>query len=956
MRAVAFVTVRRPISPRSAVNFWAAAAALALVVLIGPALAQTAPGAPGAPSVWAPAAKDFLGTALSNTSSVYFTGAEGILTEVFYPALDRVQNVDMQFLVTDASRTWGDEERRQKQHDVTLVDKRAMLWQAVTTSDSGKWKISKRIFADPDRSTVVQRVTFQTLEPGKSVKQYNVYVLNNPAIDNTGAGDNSRTLTAGGRTMLVASEPNSTSSAMAVSLPWKVEDGKPMVSNGFVGQNDGFADLFGGAVDRTMNWRFTGAFSGNVAQIGWIDFGGSNTASIAFDVVLSFGHNEAEAMNTANATLGSNMNTLESTYVSQWHAYTSGLDPQNGHADDQYYLAAMSLKTIQDKSNGAMIAGAGSPWGEDNGDANQGGYHLVWSRDLFKFASALLAAGDKQSADQAVNYLFNVQMQTTSHDGERYSRPGRFPQNSFVDGTPYWNATQMDETAMPIILAWKLERTDLWPKVKQAAEYLSHNGPGTGQERWEEMAGYSPSTIAAEIAGLVCAADLAKAAGDPGAAAFYLRTADGWRNNVANWTFTTSGPHGDGNYYIRITANQDPNDDVQLTFGNGVGAHGERYIVDGGFLELVRMGAMSPNDWTILGTLPEYDAILKQTIAGKGDAWFRYNYDGYGEANDGHSYTGSNGRGRLWPIFTAERGIYEIAKSGSGTVGAPFLKALKSFSSPAGLIPEQVWNSSASITGWQTNTPGPYVPGDATRSIRPLSWAMGEYINLIAAINHGRSDAPGIVCQRYACDKPQVAVTFKVKASTNWGENIFLAGSSPLLSDWVPEACIKLSPSDYPVWSVTVSLPANTSFEYKYIKRFDSQEAVPLCQQRRTSGGEDRACLGKVAPADQPLRKSGWWAKRMSALPKKSSGRGNISAILCCSSLTRDWGQQVPHSRGAAIQSRESLQRWNTHQVFRNSPAQPSRPKRYERVGISIKQGKGCLGPNMGRGRTWRQR
>src|SRR5213596_2380584 len=144
-------------------------------------------------------------------------------------------------------------------------------------------------------------------------------------------------------------------------------------------------------------------------------------------------------MNAANATLSSDLDALETAYVQQWVAYTNRLNTQNGRADDQYYLAAMSLKTIQDKSNGAMIAGAGTPWGEDNGDSNQGGYHLVWSRDLFKFASALLAAGDTESANKAVEYLFNTQMQMTTGDNP-YSRPGRFPQNSFVDGKPYWNA------------------------------------------------------------------------------------------------------------------------------------------------------------------------------------------------------------------------------------------------------------------------------------------------------------------------------------------------------------------------------------------------------------------------------------------------------------------------------------------------------------------------------------
>ncbi|MHB0955375.1 MAG: glycoside hydrolase family 15 protein [Pirellulaceae bacterium] len=789
--------------------------------------AVDAPSGPGVASVWAPAAKEFLGTSRSDASRVYFTGAQGIVTEVFYPTLDRVQNVDMQFLITDAVGSWGAEqaeERKQLEHDVSLINKRAMAWQVETTADNGKWKVTKKIFTDPGRNSLIQRVTFHTLESGKTVQDYRVYVLNNPAIDNSGGGemssgiaDNSQTLTFDGRIMLVASEPHKTSTALAMSLPWKTVSGEIKVSNGFVGRNDGWTDLFGGADDRTMDWHFDGCFGGNIAQMGWIDFGATTQNSISFDVVLSFGESEHAAMAAADATLDSNLDELEEQYILEWVSYANALDDQNGMADDQYYLAAMSLKTIQDKRNGAMVAGAGTPWGESNGDDNQGGYHLVWARDLFKFASALLAAGDADSAKKAVDYLFTVQMQDD----------GRFPQNSYVDGTQYWSGTQMDEAAMPIILAWKLHQVQpldlnaLWPRIKKAAEFVATNGPVTGQERWEEMGGYSPSTIAAEIAGLICAADLANAAGDPGAATFYRIRADEWRNNVANWTFTTTGFHGNNRYYIRITANDDPNDDVKLSFGNGGGTHGERYIIDGGFLELVRLGAMSPQDWTILETLPEYDTILKQTITGLGDAWFRYNYDGYGERNDGGSYDGENGRGRLWPIFTAERGIYEIDKSRTAAAGQPFLNALKAFSSPVGFIPEQIWNESASITGWQTITPPPYQPGTATRSIRPLSWAMGEYINLIAAINNEQGDAPTVVTQRYSSDKPQTTVTFAVEAETEWGRSVYLVGNSPLLSEWVPESGIKLSPKDYPRWSVTISLPASTTFEYKYLKRTD---------------------------------------------------------------------------------------------------------------------------------------
>ena len=781
--------------------------------------ATDAPNGPGTPSIWAPGSKDFVGTAASDASKVYFTGAQGMLTEVFYPSPDCVQNIDMEFLVEDADKTLGypdGEEKLQHKQIVKLVDRRAMLWEATTTANSGAWKITKRIFTDPSRPTLVERVVFQVLQPGKTVRDFNLFVLNHPGINNGGDHDNSQTLTNGNRLMLVAFKPNKAASALAVSLPWKSDGTHARVSNGFVGVNDGWKDLFGGADDRTMNWEYDAAYDGNVAQTGWLDFGTNDSSSVTFDLVLGFGPDEQTAMDNANATLSSDIDGLQKTYAAQWRAYCQTLNNQGGMADDQYYLASMTLKTMQDKANGAMVAGLGTPWGTFSGDGNNGGYHLVWARDLFKFASALIAAGDTASANKAVNFLFNVQMQTADSDNP-YSRHGRFPQNTFDDAKPYWPGTQMDESSMPIILAWKLHRLDLWPKIKMAADFVAANGPWTGEERWEEMGGYSPSTIAAEIAGLVCAADLAVQAGDASDAAKYLRTADFWRNNVANWTFTTNGFYGDKKYYIRIDGNRNPNGPAVITFGNGAGPHDVRSIVDGGFLELARMGVMSPNDWTISETLPKYDGILKQSIPGKGDAWFRYNCDGYGEHNDGTPYK-DGGRGRLWPIFTAERGIYEISRTGDGAAGQPYLAALKHFSSQAGFIPEQVWNVSANISGWETDTPRTDTPGTATGSMRPLNWAMGEYINLIAAMNNGRNDAPSVVVKRYKSDEPQTTVNFRIQVPTEPGQKVYLVGDHPQLGAWVPQSGVEMAAQSDSVWTATLSLPAGTFYQYKYAK------------------------------------------------------------------------------------------------------------------------------------------
>jgi glucoamylase len=789
---------------------------------------------------------------------VYFTGYRGIVSEVFYPVLDTVNTVDLQFLVGNAAGTFVDEEKLQN-YAVTRPDSNSMRWQAVTSNTPHQWRITKNVFTDPDRNTLVLRVTFEAL--AGNVNDFRLYVLHNPAMDNSGSGDTSKTLSSGGRTLLVASQ-NSRASALATSRPWKSVSGSTMVSNGFVGVSDGWTDLLGGGADKTMNWTYDTASNGNVAQIGWIDLGAAG-ASVAFDVVLAFGASESEAMNTANATLGSLQNSpgvMQTIYDSQWQSYASGLNNQSGAADAQYYLAAMSLKAAQDKSNGAMIAGLGTPWGDTNTDANTGGYHLVWPRDLFKFANALVTAGDIDTGSSVVSYLFNTLQQTSdcgsaeynaSGCPQGYTRVGRFPQNAWVSGWQYWQGTQMDEQAMPLLLAWRVydkgsavvksQVNSLWNKMKLTADYIVISGPWTQQDRWEENSGYSPATLAAEIAGLVAAAEFAKLNGDTTRAARYLAAADFWQQNITGWTFTTNGGYGNGRYFIRLNPSTkrgygsgyhgydptgSPNDALSYEIKNGGGTHDQRAIVDGGFLELVRMGIKKANASEITDTLPEYDANLKQTITGKGDAWFRYNCDGYGEHNDGSNFDGT-GRGRLWPIFTAERGIYEIAKSTSGASGLSYLNAVKAFSTPESFIPEQVWNITANISGCQVTTPSPYVPGTPSKSIAPLNWAMGEYISLLASIQASTAvDIPSVVCARYNnCVVPpaagQVSVLVNVNATTTWGQTVYVTGNVTALGNWNTDLGIPTDPGTYPIWKNSVNLGANASIQYKYYRKND---------------------------------------------------------------------------------------------------------------------------------------
>ena len=625
----------------------------------GPAVAQTTGAAPnccGLAPVHDSPQKSMLGTAVNATASaVYFTGYEGNVSEVYYPTIDTLATSNMEFLVGDTAKTFVDEEKSMT-WTVTRPDARSMRWQAVTSSAAHNWQITKTIFADPSQNTLVQQTTFAALN-GKSVGNFNLYLLLKPYLNNVAANNSAATVVSGSRTYLVAnSNTNAGSftgtvySALGSSLAWTLQGGTMMVSSGFYGVNDGWQDLLGGSADKTMSWAYGSATGGNVAQMGWLNTSGNNATSITFTVVLGYGTSQAGAIAAASGTLGETIATQQTAYDNAWHSYAGALSTQGGTADDQYYLSAMTLKSMQDKSNGAMIAGIGTPWGGAEGDSDAGGYHLIWPRDMFKFANALITAGDTASATSAVKWLFNVDQETTNCGtgpynangcpGSLYTQAGRFPQNAWVNGTEYWQGTQMDEQAMPIILAYRLGPTvynPLWTKIKATANYLYATGPWTYQERWEENSGYSPSTIAAEIAGLVDAAQIALANGDTADAATWMNAADYWQQNVQAWTYTTQGCPNTASYcgstsmYERINTSGAaggtlpagwnpsayPNTGTTINIASGGGTHRAIDIIDGGFLELVRLGVKRPSDPAITASLATYDAIIKQTVNGK---------------------------------------------------------------------------------------------------------------------------------------------------------------------------------------------------------------------------------------------------------------------------------------------------------------------------------------------------
>jgi glucoamylase len=377
-----------------------------------------------------------------------------------------------------------------------------------------------------------------------------------------------------------------------------------------------------------------------------------------------------------------------------------------------------------------------------------GAYHLVWSRDLYEIATALLAAGDRAGADRSLTYLLDRQQQAD----------GCFPQNSTIDGKPHWTNLQLDEAAFPIVLAWQLGRTDsgTYSHVKRAAGCILANGPQTQQERWENQGGWSPATIASEIAALVTGADIARANKDPRTAKAWDAKADEWQSKVDAWTYTTTGPYGAG-YYLRLTKDANPNAGTTYSIAgdSGPSAIDQRKVVDPSYLELVRLGIKRADDPHILATVPVVDQQLGADTP-NGTFWHRFNFDGYGEQKDGSPWnfgfpandTGIWANnvtiGRVWPIFAGERGEYELA-AGQPSAAAGRLTSMARAGGEGHMISEQVWDQFP-----PSGQPG-FPKGEPTLSASPLAWSHAQFVRLAWSIDAGRPvERPSIVACRYA--------------------------------------------------------------------------------------------------------------------------------------------------------------------------------------------------------------
>jgi len=702
-----------------------------------------APGGPGIPPRWTRGCKDAVGTAYSTSSRIWYTVNKGVVTECYFPTIDSPQVRDLQYLVSDGE-TFFHDERRNMLSKIECIRPVGLGVKVTNCDREGRYTIEKQIIGDPHLSCLLIHTKFNVVPEWQG--RLHLYVLCAPHLKIGGWHNNGIVLHKRGQRLLVAYRDDRYLTLGATAQFVRL-------SCGYVGVNDGWTDL---SHNFEMDYDYDCALDGNIAMTAEIDL----SHGAEFTLGMAFGDTRHNSMATLFQSLSIPFDTALKNFVDQWDRIKkrmSLLDKINPRDSALFTRSIGLLLANEDKFYpGAMIASLSIPWGEDKGDDDLGGYHLVWTRDMVNSATALLAVGDKTTPLRALIYLAVTQRED-----------GGFYQNFWIDGEPYWTGVQLDEVSFPIVLAWRLWKAealgnfDPYVTVLRACGYLIRKGPATPQERWEEAGGYSPSTLAVNIAALICAAEFMDAHGDTATAEFVRGYADFLESHVEKWTVTNSGTLVPGimRHYIRINpatsregaqGDEDP-DSGQLTLANQKPGDRATYpakeIVDAGFLELVRFGVRKPGDPLIEDSLKVVDAVLKVETP-KGPCWRRYNHDGYGQRDDGSSFQ-EWGVGRPWPLLAGERGTYELAAGRNVDV---YLSAIENFSTGVGLIPEQIWDGADMPTKHLCF-------GGPTGAANPLMWAHSEYVKLLRSVVDKRIfDLVEPVAQRYRNDHPRPVI------------------------------------------------------------------------------------------------------------------------------------------------------------------------------------------------------
>jgi glucoamylase len=418
-----------------------------------------APAADFSRPTWAPAAKDAVGTA-QGRSRLWFTIAQGIVTEVYHPRPDIPQLKDLGFIVADDQGFWI-ELRRLDSYSVAWADDAIP---AITITHShARFTLTLRICVDAERDVLLidysldgdpepAAVCACSTPHGRQRRRQSGLGrrLGRPARIMRRAG----TVRHGARLPLIGREVRACCNVRSVSSA-RATAGRIFDRNG------------------SMRWSYAQAGPGEVALTGKL----TNAGTLALGLCTS----REAAATLAIESLATGFDACWDTYCHGWQEWLDAVRWPRGFESaldrDEHLLLWRSAAVIKSHADhtfpGAFVASLSVPWGETN--ASRGGYHLVWARDLVETAGALVALGCLEEARRIVVYLIATQQ-----------ADGHWLQNQWLGGKPFWQGIQLDETAFPVLLGecargtrrvWARCASRTWHAARSASSRAKDRSP-----------------------------------------------------------------------------------------------------------------------------------------------------------------------------------------------------------------------------------------------------------------------------------------------------------------------------------------------------------------------------------------------------------------------------------------------------------------------------------------------
>ena len=520
-----------------------------------------------------------------------------------------------------------------------------------------------------------------------------------------------------------------------------------------MGVSDGWQDL---SQHKQLTWAYDRAEDGNVALTGEVDLGACGGV---FVLAVGFGRDDAEAGHRALASVLDDLDDLQTKYVRGWQDWQETLSPPR-LAGKAGATTTGSARPCYRPTTPRVFRVRSSPASQPLGESREGTRSgkrgrgvITWSGPAtWSRRPAACSRPEESRKGYACSAICERRRWPTAigprtcGSAALHSGPG----------------SSSGRRLLPILLLDLLRREGglpneelarFWPMVRRAVSYIVRSGPSTQQDRWEDQMGYTPFTLAAVIAALLIAAELADNQNEAAVGTYLRETADAWNAAIESWLYVTGtdlahrvGVEG---YYVRsIPPELDEASTLRIghvTLKGTAPVKGDisiTEIVSVDALALVRFGLRAPDDPRIVNTVKVIDAVLKVETP-RGPAWHRFSGDAYGEKKDGSPYDGSaGGIGRAWPLLTGERAHFEL-EAGRRDEAIRLLRAMESLAGDGGMIPEQVWDTDDIPARGLCR-------GKPSGSAMPLAWAHAEYLKLRRSLQDGRTfDRPPQTALRY---------------------------------------------------------------------------------------------------------------------------------------------------------------------------------------------------------------